>query len=118
MTKRYDEPIEVMLDRADDAPTAFIWRGRHYEIVFRIATWREAGEWHDGTGRYDREYFRVLARRTGGPTAGGPTTGGPMGGEAAGDDPDADRFPIMPSAVFDLYLDLIGGGWKLSRVWD
>jgi hypothetical protein len=108
VTKRYDEPIEVTPDRADGPPAAFTWRGRRYEIVWHIASWREAGEWHDGAGRYDREYFRVLARQVGGPTE----------GELMEGEPGAEGLVIASSAVFDLYLDLIQGGWKLSRMWD
>ena len=58
MTKRYDEAIDVTPDPVDRAPIAFQWRGRRYEIDERLTSWREAGEWWNGSDRRDREYHR------------------------------------------------------------
>lgn len=104
MTKRYDEQIEVTADPVEaHAPVAFLWRGRRYDIDQRLERWREAGEWWNGDGRRDREYFRVLAR--------------PSGALATGD-LDADGFMCSAGAVYDVYRDRAAGNWRLARVWD
>jgi Family of unknown function (DUF6504) len=117
VTKRYDEPIEVDQDPIDaDAPVAFSWRGRRFDIDQRLASWREAGQWWEPTGParshndhavrnelMEREFFRVLAR--------------PSGALASGD-VDAEGFMISAGAVYDVYRDRARGGWRLARVWD
>ena len=112
MTKRYDEPIEVTSDPFDpDAPIAFRWRGRLYEIDRSLSTWREAVGWtqrsngygSNGNGGKDREYHRVLARPA---------------GVYAGGDIDADGFMDSVGAVYDVYRDRASEVWKLARVWD
>lgn len=114
MTKRYDEPIEVTSDPFDpDAPIAFRWRGRLYEIDRSLSTWREAaafmarsnGNGSDGNGSHarDREYHRVLARPA---------------GTFAGGDIDSDGFMSTVGAVYDVYRDRASDGWKIARVWD
>lgn len=118
VTKRYDEPIEVTLDPIDpDAPLAFSWRGRRFDIDQRLASWREAGQWWEGTGSgepqsngipapdglMEREFFRAFAR--------------PSGALASGD-VDADGFMVQIGAVYDVYRDRVRGGWRLARIWD
>ncbi|MDQ4145799.1 MAG: DUF6504 family protein [Actinomycetota bacterium] len=127
MTKRYDDPIDVTPDPAQDgAPLSFLWRGRRYEVDQWLLTWREAGEWwrrkgtsfnssngpgSNGTGTNghsnnrmrEREFFRVLAR--------------PSGAFATGE-LDADGFMQHPGAVYDVYLDRVRREWRLARVWD
>jgi hypothetical protein len=104
MTKRYEEEIDVTLASWDaGAPVAFSWRGRRYEVDQRLACWREAGEWWTENGRRDRTYHRILAR--------------PSGALATGD-VDPDGFLVPAGAVYDVYLDLARGGWRLARVWD
>ena len=117
VTKRYDEPIEVTPDPLEaDAPIAFSWRGRRFDIDQRLASWREAGQWWEGNGSaqpsnghdarkglMEREFFRVFAR--------------PSGALASGD-VDADGFMISVGAVYDVYRDRARGGWKLARIWD
>ena len=105
VTKRYDEPIDVVPDPFDGAaPARFSWRGRSYEIDERLESWREAGElWNVATAR-DREYYRVLAR--------------PANAFSTGDI-DADGFLTGgPCAVYDVYRDRITDAWRLARVWD
>lgn len=84
---------------------AFRWRGRRYEIDQLLATWREA--WTATRSASDpgieREYVRVLAR--------------PSGSYSDGS-VDADGFLVQTGAVYDLYLDLARGGWRLARIWD
>ena len=101
MTKRYEESIEVTTD-PEDAPVAFSWRGRRYEVDRRLGSWREGGEWWNGGGR-ERECHRVLAR--------------PAGVLASGD-LDPDGFLVTVGAVYDVYRERARGGWKLARVWD
>ena len=104
MAKRYDESIEVTPDPADvDAPAAFSWRGRRYDIDERLSSWREAGEWWQGPTAREREYYRVLAR--------------PSGALATGD-LDADGFMLGCSAVYDIYRDRINDVWRMARLWD
>jgi hypothetical protein len=104
VTKRYDEPIEVRADSLDaGAPSSFTWRGRRYDVDQRLGCWREAGEWWNGSELRDREYHRLLAR--------------PAGALATGDI-DPDGFMRPAGAVYDVYLDRVRGGWRITRVWD
>ena len=106
MTKRYDEPIEVDPDPVEaDAPLAFRWRGRRYDIDQRMASWREGAEWWSSNGKArDRDYHRVLAR--------------PAGQSATGD-LDPDGFLVNGyGAVYDLYRDRRTNAWRLARMWD
>ena len=102
MTKRYDDPIEVV-GRGTDAPLGFSWRGRRYAVDQQLEWWREAGEWWDGSRLREREYHRVLAR--------------PADALATGD-LDSDGFMCSAAAVYDVYLDRARGGWRLARIWD
>lgn len=103
VAKRYDEEIEVEPDPIDaDAPVAFRWRGKKYEIDQRMSSWREA--WTAGReGQRQREYFRVFAR--------------PSGASSDGN-MDADGFLVQVGAVYDVYRDITRGGWRLARIWD
>ncbi len=104
VTKRYDEPIEVTADPiVDDAPIAFAWRGKRYEVDQRLESWREAGQWWASAEVTDREFYRVLAR--------------PSGVSSSGD-VDADGFLVTAGAVYDVYRDRVRGGWRLARIWD
>lgn len=125
VTKRYDEPIDVVPDPArGGAPLSFSWRGRRYEVDQWLMNWREAGEWWrragssangaangsssngNGTsndGVREREFFRVLAR--------------PSGTFATGE-LDADGFMQHAGGVYDIYIDLIRRQWHIARVWD
>ncbi len=101
MTKRYDEPIEVMVDPIERrAPLGFVWRGRHYDIDQHLSSWADAS-WNGSRRARDREYVRVLAR--------------PHAITATGDlDPDGFMRPV--GAVYDIYR--CNGCWRLARVWD
>jgi hypothetical protein len=65
MVRRYEEPIEVRagagaggpagdidragdLDRSDQTPSAFLWRGRLYVVRDVIGHWRERRAWWRG----------------------------------------------------------------------
>jgi hypothetical protein len=60
MAKRYDEEVEVRVEREAGMPSAFVWRGRCYEVADVIGRWRIEGRWW-ADGR-DREYWRIEAR--------------------------------------------------------
>jgi hypothetical protein len=60
MSKRYDEEVDVRVERDAGMPSAFIWRGLRYEVADVIGRWRIEGRWW-ADGR-DREYWRVEAR--------------------------------------------------------
>ena len=60
MSKRYDEEVDVRVERDAGMPSAFVWRGRRYEVADVIGKWRIEGRWW-ADGR-DREYWRVEAR--------------------------------------------------------
>jgi hypothetical protein len=60
MSKRYDEEVQVRVEREAGMPAAFVWRGRRYEVADVIGRWRIEGRWW-ADGR-DREYWRVEAR--------------------------------------------------------
>jgi hypothetical protein len=91
MTKRYDDPIEVELEKDQTeapSPVAFSWRGRRYAVEGLLKYWREAGEWWDPQRARDHECFRV---------------------EAEGGVYDL-RFDRLAGAGRQQ--------WKLTRVWD
>ena len=58
MTKVYEELVTV--ERDAGMPSAFVWRGRRYDVRDVIGRWRIEGRWWED-GR-DREYWRVEAR--------------------------------------------------------
>jgi hypothetical protein len=60
MSKRYDERVQVRVERDAGMPCAFVWRGKRYEVADVIGRWRIEGRWW-ADGR-DREYWRVEAR--------------------------------------------------------
>jgi Family of unknown function (DUF6504) len=105
VTKRYDEPIEVMPDPLAGGPLSFRWRGRRYEIDQRLDSWLETT--HNGASNGvragNRHYFRVLAH--------------PAEMLATGD-LDADGFMTTTCAVYDVYLDRDRRIWRLARLWD
>lgn len=104
MSKRYDEPIEVTQDPiVEDAPIAFSWRGKRYEVDQRLDSWREAGQWWATAEATDREFYRILAR--------------PAGTMSSGD-VDADGFLRPSGAVYDVYRDRRHDEWRLARIWD
>jgi len=64
LARHYDEPAEV--ERRDDTPAAFTWRGRRYAVRAVLGHWWETGPWwnHLVAGDVDddeRELWRVEA---------------------------------------------------------
>ena len=62
LARRYDEPVTV--ERRDDAPAAFVWRGRGYVVRSVLDHWSRTGAWWRGVEAADdeREFWRVEAR--------------------------------------------------------
>ena len=58
VTKLYEDLVSV--ERDAGMPSAFVWRGRRYEVRDVIGRWRIEGRWWED-GR-DREYWRVEAK--------------------------------------------------------
>jgi hypothetical protein len=99
MVRSYAEPVQVQ--RRDDVPEQFLWRGRLYVVRAVLARWVEAGGWWrtQGAGGAstasaltdpEREYWRVEA----------------TAGRASG------------VAVLDLCFDWAAGGWTVARSLD
>jgi hypothetical protein len=96
MTRRYNDAVEVQ--RRDDVPAAFLWRGRLYSVRAVLAHWIEAGGWwRSGRSGFsanlddrEREIWRVEA--------------GPGRAEGTG--------------VYDLCFDWSAGGWTLAFAHD
>lgn len=90
MTKRYREPVEVVLGHGapEVRPVSFRWRGGSYRVVDVLGHWREdAGYWVGGGLEVpQRDLWRVEARH------------GRRGG------------------VYELVCE--AGAWRLDRVWD
>jgi hypothetical protein len=65
LARRYDERVAV--ERRDDAPAAFVRRGRHYAVRRVLAHWWETGAWWERTDLSgsvtddEREMWRVEA---------------------------------------------------------
>lgn len=118
MVRSYDEPVQVREPAA--APTAFLWRGRHYVVREVLAHWYERRAW----------WTEDAARAVHGDA--GP---GQHGGHQGASDPGADRevWRVEASAgrqlgtgVYDLCRSADGPGagadgagpWRLLRVTD
>jgi hypothetical protein len=146
LAKRYDDPIDVTPDPAQNgAPLSFLWRGRRYEVDQWLMSWREAGEWwlrhgsdstdgddhsqrssrrsreQDGSSRRSREQDGSSRRSR---EQNGHreqeyfrVVARPSGSHATGD-LDADGFMRHPGGVYDVYLDRVRGEWRLARIWD
>ena len=141
MSRRCAEPIEV--ERRDDAPGQFLWRGRLFVVRDVLAHWLEAGAWWRARG--------ATALVTGDALAGPPVLGAeerlapipaspkwaerawgepaPDVGAAVGpvglDDGEREYWRVEASAgraagtgVYDLCLDWSAGGWTVARVLD
>lgn len=73
LTRRYDEPVEVV--RGDDAPAGFVRRRRRYAVHAVLAHWWETSAWWAaddlaaGVADDEHELWRVEAAPPGGPVA-------------------------------------------------
>lgn len=91
LARRYDEPVAV--ERRDDVPAAFVWRGRRHVVQAVLDHWSRTGPWwqHDigAVADDEREFWRVEARAAG-------------------------RSPV----VVDLCFAWTCGGWTVASVLD
>ena len=67
LARNYDAPTEV--ERRDDEPAAFVWRGRRHVVREVLAHWWQTGPWWErldgGVVDDEREMWRVEAAATG-----------------------------------------------------
>lgn len=65
--KFYSEQIQVICDRKPGLPSAFIWRGRRYDVQEIWGEWPDYGFGTTSAGRWwqrrHRTYFRVVTDR-------------------------------------------------------
>ena len=126
MSRLHVDAVEVQ--RHDDDPAQFLWRGRLYKVREVLSRWTESGGWWRGAG--------VLALSAGDGQATDPfaplrTAQIPVSALAASvDDGEQDWFRVEagcppfagPSSagtgVFDLCFSWSSGGWTLARVLD
>ena len=144
MSRLHVDPVEVQ--RHDDDPAQFLWRGRLYKVREVLSRWTESGGWWRGAG--------VLALSAGEGNSADPlaplqTTAlpgaarwgqrawgepapdvGAAAGPASVDDGERDWFRVEagcppftgPSSagtgVFDLCFSWSSGRWTLARVLD
>ena len=107
MSRVHADAVDVQ--RQDDAPAQFLWRGRIYLVREVLSRWTQSGGWWrtaagqiDGSGGQARaiddgeqDWFRVEA---GCPPFSGPSSAG--------------------TGVFDLCFHWSSGRWTLARVQD
>ena len=117
MSRLHTDVVEVQ--RRDDEPAQFLWRGRLYVVREVLARWTESGGWWRSAA--------VQAVSSGGPDAQGPDapTGTPAVGPVSVDDGEQDWFRVEAGAgrlagtgVYDLCFSWSSGSWSLARVLD
>lgn len=108
MSRLHADAVEVQ--RRDDEPVQFLWRGRLYVVREVLARWTESGRW-----------WRTAAVQA--LSAGAPAE--PSGGAALVDDGEQDWFRVEAGAgrtagtgVYDLCFSWSSGCWSLARVLD
>lgn len=109
MSRLHADVVEVQ--RHDDEPAQFLWRGRLYIVRDVLARWTESGGWWRSAA--------VSALSAGDPAdeAGG--------GSASVDDGEQDWFRVEAgvgratgTGVYDLCFSWSSGCWSLARVMD
>jgi hypothetical protein len=128
MTRRYADPVDVR--REDDAPSAFVWRGRLYSVRAVLGHWMEAGGWWAAsrdvpTARPQVERDVPTARpqvERDVPTARPQVERAPTGALDEGEQEiwrvEARSGRAGAAGVFELRFDWSGGGWTLARAHD
>ncbi|MDQ1616569.1 MAG: hypothetical protein QOJ60_2508 [Actinomycetota bacterium] len=120
MTRRYDDPVEV--NRRDEEPAQFLWRGRHYAVLGVLDRWVETSSWWErpaGPVRGpDVDGSSALATD---PAAAPSGSVGSFGGEREVWRVEASPGRMHGSGVYDLCFDwaaTTGSGWTLLRTMD
>lgn len=110
MSRVYADPIQVQ--RRDDDPGQFLWRGRLYVVRGVLARWTEAGRW-----------WRTPAATA--TTAGDEPGSGVLVAPVSIDDRERDYWRVEAGSgrtatlgVFDLCFDWAAGAWFLDRALD
>jgi hypothetical protein len=113
VSRLHADAVEVQ--RRDDEPAQFLWRGRLYVVREVLSRWTESGGWWRTTA--------VQALSSGGPSSGDP--GGTEVDHVAVDDGEQDWFRVEAGAgrsagtgVYDLCFSWSSGCWSLARVLD
>ncbi len=139
MSRLHTDVVEVQ--RRDDEPAQFLWRGRLYVVREVLARWTESGGWWR-TAAVQAVSSGGAAEGPGGAVPGGAVPGGAVpggadaqgpdaqaGAQAAGpasvDDGEQDWFRVEAGAgrlggtgVYDLCFSWSSGSWSLARVLD
>lgn len=112
MSRLHADVVEVQ--RRDDEPVQFLWRGRLYVVREVLARWTESGGWWRTAA--------VQALSLGGPADGSEES---MAGPVSVDDGEQDWFRVEAGAgraagtgVYDLCFSWSSGCWSLVRVLD
>ena len=129
MSRLHTDVVEVQ--RRDDEPAQFLWRGRLYVVREVLARWTESGGWWRtaavqaiSSGGAAEVPGVVQAISSGGAAEvpGGAVLGG---GSASVDDGEQDWFRVEAGAgrlgstgVYDLCFSWSSGSWSLARVLD
>ena len=110
MSRLHADAVEVQ--RRDDEPAQFLWRGRLYVVREVLARWTESGGW-----------WRTAAVQA--LSSGGPDGTDASAGPVAVDDGEQDWFRVEAGAgrsagtgVYDLCFSWSSGCWSLARVLD
>jgi len=126
MVRRYDDPVDVQ--RRDEEPGQFLWRGRLYVVRGILAHWVEAGRWWcapSARAIYAADVTGGAAPETPGPETPGPETPGPEPGRTEIDDGELEVWRVEATSgrsagvgVYDLCFDWSAGAWTLLRSLD
>ena len=115
MSRLHADAVEVQ--RRDDEPAQFLWRGRLYVVREVLARWTESGGWWRTAA--------VQALTSGGPSSGELDGADASAGPAPVDDGEQDWFRVEAGAgrsagtgVYDLCFSWSSGCWSLARVLD
>jgi hypothetical protein len=113
MSRVYAESIDVQ--RSDDDPVQFLWRGRLYVVRGVLARWTEAGRWW-------RTAEAMVVTAGDEPRESGPAD---VVAPASIDDRERDYWRVEAGngrsgslGVFDLCFDWTAGTWFLDRALD
>lgn len=123
MTRRYADSVDVQ--RRDDVPDRFLWRGRLYVIRGVLAHWVEAGAWWRSGST--RALFAADERAESPHSDTGRLPDG-LPDAAVGkavDDGEREFWRVEAASggsgeagVYDLCFDWSAGGWSLVRALD
>ena len=113
MSRLHADTVEVQ--RRDDEPAQFLWRGRLYVVQEVLARWTESGGW----------WRTAAVQAVSSGASPGPSDHAQEAGTASVDDGEQDWFRVEAGAgrlagtgVYDLCFSWSSGCWSLARVLD